>query len=100
MLEIMGNKKLLEKTTNRGEFNRRYKKYLENVGKIRCTRCKYHTNENNKDKWYGGFEDLKFVKFPNWKLISKNRKQWMGKSIKIKTDYSKISRNIYYEIEF
>jgi hypothetical protein len=100
MLENMGNKKLLEETTNRGEFNRRYKKYLENVGKIRCTRCKYHINENNEEKWYGGFDDLKSVRFPNWKLVSKNRKQWMKKHIKIKTEVSKISNKIYYEIEF
>ncbi len=28
-----------------------------------------------------------WIKIPNWKLVSKNKKQWMGKPIQKKTTY-------------
>lgn len=80
-------KKIVKTTTNRGEFNRAYKEYLERKGKISCSRCEYHKNENYTGKWYGGHGDEK-VKLPNWKLVSKNPKQWMVKPIKKKIRYS------------
>jgi len=87
-------KKILEKTRNRGEFNRVYKKHLESSGKIRCAHCKYHDGENFNCDVYGGLVDAGLVvnveteeelihnvstkiKHPNWKLVSKNKKQWM-----------------------
>lgn len=80
-------KKVVDQTTNRGEFNRAYKEYLERKGKIHCSYCGYHRGENYEGKWYGGYkvENINKIKirYPNWKLVSKNRKQWMGKSIKI-----------------
>jgi disulfide oxidoreductase YuzD len=30
--------------------------------------------------------------FPNWKLVSKNRKQWMKKPLRIKYDRSRFGR--------
>jgi 16S rRNA C967 or C1407 C5-methylase (RsmB/RsmF family) len=75
----MGNKKLMETTTNRGVFNRAYKLHLEQTGKIHCSRCKYHKNENEDYKRYFG------TRQPNWKLVSKNPKQWMKKPIRIVT---------------
>lgn len=86
----MGNKDILELTTNRGEFNRAYKKYLEKTrNSIGCSRCKYHKGENKTTKYYGGqFVNEKWnIKYPNWKLVSKNPKQWMKKPIKIKIRY-------------
>jgi len=84
----MKAKKIVETTTNRGEFNRAYKRYLENQPNgIRCSYCKYHKGENGNKKWYGGFYDEKKNRYdithPNWKLVSKNRKQWMKNSTKI-----------------
>jgi len=102
----MGVKNLVETTTNRGEFNRAYKKYLE-VSKagIRCSHCRYHRGENDVDnKWYGGHYDEKIddikVRYPNWKLVSKNKKQWMKKPIKIIEGTTKLSKKTYVEIKF
>ena len=75
-------KRIVKETTNRGEFNRAYKEYLERKGKIFCSYCKYHDNENYTGKWYGGYGADK-VRQPNWKLVSKRDKQWMKKPIKI-----------------
>jgi len=82
-------KKIVDKTTNRGVFNRAYKMYLESKGKIRCSHCRYHNNENRKGRNdYGGHQKsngTNEIKFPNWKLVSKNKKQWMDKIIFIQT---------------
>jgi hypothetical protein len=91
-------KKIVDNSTNRGEFNRAYKAHLERTGKIRCSYCGYHRGENKGYRWYGGYvyDDMEVcrgkrkgtnTRFPNWKLVSKNRKQWMEKPIKIKTRY-------------
>lgn len=79
-------KKIIDQTSNRGEFNRAYKRYLESKGKIRCGYCKCHSNENNNNKWYGGIKGGD-IRYPNWKLVSKNRKQWMKKPISFNEDY-------------
>lgn len=94
----MKSKKIKNTTTNRGEFNRAYKSYLEHSGKLRCSYCGYHKSENSTKKWYGGFvyDDMEVcrgkrkgtnTKYPNWKLVSKNRKQWMDKPTKFKIRY-------------
>lgn len=91
----MKAKKITKNTDNRGEFNRAYKRYLERTGKIKCSYCPYNKIENFKNKHYGGFnnDDLKY---PNWKLVSKKRKQWMGKPIKFKYEPVRYNKNIYY----
>ena len=95
----MKNNKLVKTTTNRGLFNRAHKIYLENRGKINCAYCPYHRKENNKSKYYGKYGyDLK-IKFPNWKLVSKNSKQYMDKPIKIITKFGRQNRK-YIEILF
>lgn len=68
----------LKKTTNRSIFNKAYKKHLECTGKLRCSRCGYHSGENNDNKWYNE------NRFPCWKLVSRNEKQWMDEKIKIR----------------
>lgn len=94
----MGSKTICKTTTNRGEFNRAYKLHLEQNGKIRCSYCGYHHGENSEKKWYGGYvyDDMEIcrgkrkganTRFPNWKLVSKNKKQWMIKPIKKKKRY-------------
>ena len=90
-------KKISKSTTNRGEFNRAYKQYLERKGRIHCAYCRYHRGENNY-KSYGGhvYDDMETcsgkikgtnTRYPNWKLVSKNRKQWMPKPTKFKLRY-------------
>ena len=94
----MRNEFIVEKTTNRGEFNRAYKIHLEQTGKIHCSRCGYNRGENDKRKWYGKTKNDKKIRFPEWKLVSKNKKQWMEKPIKIVT--KKTAYSEYTEIKF
>ena len=104
-------KNVVETTTNRGEFNRAYKTYLERTGKIHCSYCGYHRNENKTSKWYGGivYDDMETccgkrkgtnTRFPNWKLVSKNRKQWMKKPIKMEYDVGWRNNRTYVEIKW
>lgn len=91
-------------TTNRGEFNRAYKEYLERKGKISCSYCRYHRGENGKGRgYYGGYERLNntiYIKYPNWKLVSKNRKQWMSKPMKFETKTIRWSGKQYIDIKW
>lgn len=86
----MANKKIMDTTSNRGEYNKSRKIYLEQKGLIHCDRCPYHRVENDERKWYGStynwreFQKIRRVRYPNWKLVSKNRKQWMKKPIRVK----------------
>ena len=95
----MENKNLVKTTTNRGVFNRAYKVYLEQSGKIRCSRCGYHRGENDKRKWYGSFDE-KSIRKPNWKLVSKNPKQWMKKPIRTVKSTDRYGNKTYVEIKF
>lgn len=85
-------KKIMDETTNRYEYNRTRKRYLEHR-EIHCSFCRYHRGDNLDHKVYYGrvYYDDKYKKnnhtrFPNWKLVSKNTKQWMKKPIKISND--------------
>jgi len=97
-------KKIVDNTTSRSDFNRAYKRYLESKGKIHCSYCGYHSGENyGKKNSYGGYaKPLKRydkIKYPNWKLVSKNRKQWEKKPLKITIEPLLCSTNREY-IEF
>lgn len=83
----------MDSTTNRGEFNRAYKAYLDKAGKIRCGFCPYHGNENSTKKYYYVDEDS--ARYPNWKLVSKKRKQWEKKPTK-----KEIEKYIQYDESF
>lgn len=61
-------------TTNRSVYNKIRKDY-----EAYCPRCRWHRGCNNKLNLYGGIEE-KRVRYPNWKLVSKNKKQWMPKT--------------------
>lgn len=65
-------------TINRSVYNKLRKHYLKIGGDIRCSYCKYHKVENYNGDWYGGYKKDN-IKYPNWKMVSKNRKQWMKK---------------------
>lgn len=84
-------------TSNRWVYNRSRKEVLERHGKIRCSICRYNDNENGSSKWYGEIEypgrpNKDSKRFPNWKLVSKNRKQWQTKRVR-KESYSTVTTN-------
>jgi hypothetical protein len=93
----------LENTVNNAYFNKLYKKDLEMSGEISCAYCPYNKHENRKTKYYGGRvkseDDRQNVNFPNWKLVSKNRKQWMKKPKTYKVEVEKSKWYEYYWIE-
>jgi len=95
----MRNIEELKTTTNRGVFNRAYKKYLESKGEIYCSYCKYHRGENKTTKYYGGYSNKK-VNYPSWKLVSKNRKQWMKKPMKMIVDTDNYRKKEYITFKF
>ena len=90
-------------TSDRSEYNKVRKIFLERTGEIKCSRCPYHRCENETNKFYGGYKKLAFGKkskgkgmwkdkveydefrYPNWKLLTKNKRQWMKKQFKTTT---------------
>jgi len=107
----MKAKQIVDNSANRGEFNRAYKHYLEKTGKIHCSYCGYHRNENKTSKWYGGiiYDDMETccgkrkginTRFPNWKLVSRNRKQWMKKPMVVTKEKTPWNNNIYIGIKW
>lgn len=106
----MTNKKIMDTTSIRGVYNKTRKIYLERKGKIYCAKCPYHKHENADNKFYGtrmiwnwnipnvgDVPKIRSVRYPNWKLVSKNKKQWMKKRIKIKRKNYKFD---YYQLFF
>jgi hypothetical protein len=103
-------------TANRYVYNRLRKQRLEKTGEIRCAWCSYNGGENSTKKWYGSkFNIQKFnaqidelmedVRYPSWKLTSKNAKQWMSKETQIiekkrRTWRSDDGFQTYIEIDF
>lgn len=96
----MKAKLIIKSTENRGAYNKARKVYLERKGEIHCSLCPYHGNENRDCNYYGGYVNDGGVKFPNWKLISKNKKQWMNKKLKIERTYNKYHNDDYIGISF
>jgi hypothetical protein len=92
MLEVMKAKKIMDETTNRYEYNRVRKRYLDQTGEISCSWCRYHLGDNLDHKLYGDYGGRRndSLRNPNWKLVSKNKKQWMDKPIRhiIKKNWS------------
>ena len=87
----------VKRTTNRSVFNRAYKQHLERLGKIHCSYCMYHKSENDSTKYYYIEEDD--ARYPNWKLSTKNSKQWEFKKLKLNEKFYRIDGSKYFEIE-
>ena len=96
----MKAKKILDETTNRKVYNRTLKMYREQKGIIHCSFCQYHCGENRTTKWYGSSLNDDKIRYPNWKLVSKNRKQWMKKPLKISISYTNWTNIPYIDIEW
>lgn len=97
--------KIVNETTSRGVYNRAYKRQLESKGKIHCSYCGYHRGENKvSGAYYGGFKEpfkyYKKVKHPSWKLVSRNKRQWENKNLKITTEQTRYSDREYIEINW
>ena len=69
----------LRTTNNRGVYRKHYRSVLDGYGL--CSFCKPHSGCNLR-KHYGGYKH-KSVVYPSWKLVSKNKKQWMEKPLKV-----------------
>ena len=96
----MKAKTIEQASTNRGEFNRAYKHYLEKKGQIHCSYCAYHRCENGcETKMYGNLIGER-MRYPNWKLVSKKPKQWMKKPIKKRIKWYGGYQRTYVEIVF
>ena len=97
----MKGKLELKTTVNRQLHSKLYRRQLEHGGKIKCSYCHPNKgcNKSRKTKSYGGFSDEK-INYPNWKLVSKNSKQWMGKSIKIKKQQLRYRNKEYVTISW
>ena len=74
------SKRLMDSTMSSSVYNKARKTYLEQSGKIDCSWCRYHNNENYRGKHYGStywtYEKPESIRMPSWKLSCKNRKQW------------------------
>lgn len=91
--------KELHYTTNSKVYNILYKQHLANKGKIKCTFCKFHKSENNTENLYGGWLNNK-LKFPSWKLVSKNKKQYEFKKLKYNITTNKHIKKRYVKIKW
>jgi hypothetical protein len=89
-------------TTNSYIFNRLHKEYQAS-----CSRCKWHGYHSENKRWkdysYRDYSEVpeeksKFGRtptYPSWKLVSKNKKQWMQKPIKKVFDKGPINYPTY-----
>lgn len=99
-MSIKKSKKIVETTTNRSVFNKAYKKYVSSKDG-HCPLCKYNRGENYRGKHYGGYlNDKKQIVHPNWKLVSKNKKQWMKKSMNVEIDRDNFRNEKYVRFKF
>ena len=84
-------KSLMDTTSNSNVYNKARKRYLEHSGKLRCSICGYHRGENDTTKYYGttcSWTGGKKVRYPSWKLKSKNEKQWNKQKTKLRIKLS------------
>lgn len=99
----MTNKNIMDTTDNRSVYNKSRKEYLERKGLIHCSWCAYHHGDNATNKMYGSIASFRGnevrVTYPNWKLVTKNEKQWMVKPIVRKKKHYRFFED-YYSLEF
>lgn len=69
-----------------------------------CDFCSWHCGENARGKkWYGLVHQINgkvFVTYPSWKLVSKNKKQWMYKHNLRKKHWTSQWGSCGYEFKF
>lgn len=88
-----------DSTTNRSVFNKLHKEIHAS-----CSWCKWHRRDNAKGKkWYGcvhQYNGKVYQNFPSWKLVSKNKKQWMYKSTLNKKQWTSAWGSYGFEFQF
>lgn len=99
------NRKEYENGINRSTYNKLRKKNLAEQCDIRCSYCGWNSGENSSDKWYGSRahkSPKKEIRFPSWKLATKNRKQWQEKpkSYRLEERANRWTNNPYIWIIF
>ncbi len=81
----MTNTREYRTTTNRSVYNKLYKEY-----NAHCSYCKWHGLCTENWPWQSYYKNKykgkEKAKYPNWKLVSKNQKQWMKKPLLFKED--------------
>ena len=70
-------------TTNSGVYKKLRKEYYAIY-----SRDKWHGHNSENDPWPNYYVRIRGKrkgegKFPNWKLVSKNKRQWMKKSVRV-----------------
>ena len=89
----MGNKRfrdLYSTTTDRRTHN---------IVHINCvTGCCMKCAIRRRQTWYHIWDDKKQSSYPNWKLVSKNKKQWMVKPLIFKEKTSHYYSKVYTDI--
>lgn len=100
-------KSIMDTTSNRSVYKKARKIYLEQKGLIKCSICAPHRDENDDRKCYGTLRSWaagKKVRYPSWKLVSKNSKQYQVKpksyKVIVKNDYNCNFNYNYIEIKF
>ncbi len=87
------------KDTQRGFINETTHRRTHNILHIKCvTGCCIKCSKREKQNYYriAEYNGKADIKYPSWKLVSKNKKQWMKKPLKFKiTKYT--SRNYTYQ---
>jgi len=74
-------------TTNRSYHNKLRKEKLAKCGDIHCNFCGYNRGENSTMRYYTINVDGTGRR-PSWKLVTKNRKQWMPKPYHPEEDFN------------
>lgn len=88
-----GKRGLINKTTNRKTHNLLHIKCVTSCCLI-CAKRQRRTYYCIRE--YNGKKD---IKIPSWKLVSKNRKQWMKKPLKYVEKISRYPRYSYFYTE-
>lgn len=60
--------------------------------------CCIHCRNRQRRTYYHIYEydDKVVTKYPNWKMVSKNKKQWMKKTLLFKTTYNRWRKDYKY----
>jgi len=96
-----------KETTNSSVF-----KKLHKINNASCSCCSWHGPNSENDRWTSYFffqEDVKGRwfknkkkgegRYPNWKLVSKNKKQWMKKKLRLEESWD-VQEEKYDEVVY
>lgn len=84
---------LLESTSDSKIYKR-----LRKEQTCSCSYCDFHYNENFREKHYSTCKSIEHLNYPSWKLVSKNKKQYMDKKTEVFEDTKRTFT--YYTVEW